>query len=158
MFRALTALSGGKQVDKSMSISCLGISEATKNHPCDSSLLLLVLSCLLSQQTLPHHHFCSFSQQRIGLGNPYVPTGRTPYISPDKTPKCLEVGLCSSKEGKLKAMLWDSAAHPGDKAPKHVLTSLAQAEAPATSCLKTLLSKDRSKSVVEHFSAVKDQT
>ena len=33
------------------------------------------------------------------LGNLQVPTHRTPHISPDKTPKCLEVCLCISEEG-----------------------------------------------------------
>lgn len=69
------------------------------------------------------------------LGNVQVFPHRTSYTSPDKTPKHLGVGLCSSEEGKLKAMLWDSAVHPGHEAPQHVLIALAQAEAPVTATL-----------------------
>lgn len=36
------------------------------------------------------------------LGNLQVPTHRTPYISPDKTPKCLEGGLCISKKASWR--------------------------------------------------------
>lgn len=164
MFRAVTALSVGEQIDKSMPIFFVWGSRK------QLWIILVIPHCCSEffsptcSVNKPYHGATSAASPNSPLlGHLQVPTHETPHISPDKLLSACRLVCVSLK----KAMLWDPAVHPGCKAPKHIFISLAHAEVPGRATLFKhlpehskvfcLLSRDRSKSAVEHSSAVEDQ-
>lgn len=100
MFRAVTALSVGEQVDKSMPVFFVWGSRK------QLWIILVIPHCCSEffsptcSVNKPYHGTTSAASPSSPLqGHLQVPSHRTPHISPDKTPKYLQVGLCISEEG-----------------------------------------------------------